>query len=95
MKDKGEKLMKKATELNQMTPSLKSAITSAISTEEIEILAAPVNFSYFRFPLSLLGIKFIVAPKLSKFDISLKKFCLLKGFQSTKLAFRRLLSRPE
>ena len=43
MKEKAEKLMKKVTELNQLTPSLKSAILHSISTEEIELLAAPVK----------------------------------------------------
>jgi hypothetical protein len=46
VKEKAEKLIKKVTELNQMTPSLNSAIRNAISTEEIELLAAPV-FVYF------------------------------------------------
>ena len=43
MKEKGEKLVKKVSELNQMNPALNSAIKNAVTLEEIELLAAPVS----------------------------------------------------
>jgi hypothetical protein len=46
VKEKADKLIKKVTELNQLTPSLRTAIKNCTTLEELELLAAPVIYIF-------------------------------------------------
>jgi hypothetical protein len=53
VREKGEKLIKKVSEVNELTPTLSCAIKNATSLEEIEILAAPVSLLLILLSLSI------------------------------------------